>query len=108
VTDEQRADWLVKIRAFMETGSRSRIIRYDETFWLLHPKGILTWAELGCQAVQTKINGNEKDCITVVAYLTAGKVTACFYDVSKNDARWGITNWRSQLTQRLDPTTLDQ
>jgi hypothetical protein len=71
VTDEQRADWLARICALVETVSPSRIINCDETSWLLHPKGTLIWAELQCQAVQAKINGDEKDCITVVACVTA-------------------------------------
>jgi predicted transposase YbfD/YdcC len=64
----------------METVSPSRIVNCDESFWLLHPKGIPTWAALGCQAVQTKTNGAEKDCITIVArvILAGEKLTLAF------------------------------
>jgi hypothetical protein len=32
---------------------------------------VLTWAERGAESVQSKINGNEKDCLTVLASATA-------------------------------------
>jgi hypothetical protein len=37
----------------------------------LHPKVIRTWAESGHQAVKAKINGDERNCIVVVACVTA-------------------------------------
>jgi hypothetical protein len=71
VTDEERADWFTRICVLIETASPSRTINCDETSWFLHRKGAPTWAELGCQSVQAKINGDEKDCITAVACVTA-------------------------------------
>jgi hypothetical protein len=47
VTEEQRQNWMTKIRELIDTVAPSRIVNCDETSWLLHPKGILTWAELG-------------------------------------------------------------
>jgi hypothetical protein len=74
MTGEQRADWLGWIRAVIEILPAACIINYEETSWLLHPKDILTWAELGYQAVQAKINGDDNDCITTAACVTtAGK-----------------------------------
>jgi hypothetical protein len=67
VADDQRAGWIARISRWIVTVEPSRIVNRDETSWLLHPKGILTSAERGCQAVQAKINGEEKECITVVA-----------------------------------------
>jgi hypothetical protein len=50
-----------------------RIFRLTDhlSSWFLYPKGMLTWAELGCRAVQAKINGDEKDRIPVMACVTA-------------------------------------
>jgi hypothetical protein len=73
MTDEQHADWLARIRALMETVSPSRTINCDKTSWLLHPKEILTWAELGCQAVQAKINSGDKNCLPLVTCLAAAE-----------------------------------
>jgi hypothetical protein len=71
LTDDQRTGWLARIRTLIVTVERSRIINCDETSWLLHPKRILTSAERGCPAVPAKINGDEKECITIVAWVTA-------------------------------------
>jgi hypothetical protein len=71
VTEEQRVNWVTRIRALIDTVPLSRIVNCDESAWLLHPKGILTWADLGCQIVHAKINGDEKDSVTVIASVTA-------------------------------------
>jgi hypothetical protein len=63
VTNGQRADRLVRIRALLETLPPSGIINCDEISWLLHPKSILTCVELGYQAVQAKISGDEKTAL---------------------------------------------
>jgi hypothetical protein len=47
-TEEQRVHWMTTIRELMEIIDPSRIVNCDETSWLLHPRGILTWAEMGC------------------------------------------------------------
>jgi hypothetical protein len=71
MTEEQRVHWMTTIRELMEAVDPSLTVNYDETSWLLHPRGILTWAEMGCQTVHAHITGDEKDCITVVASVTA-------------------------------------
>jgi hypothetical protein len=55
----------------IKTVSPSRIINFSETPGLLHLKGLPTYAELGCQPVQAKIHGDEKDSSIVVALMTA-------------------------------------
>jgi hypothetical protein len=62
---------MTRIRELTDTVAPSRIVNCDEMSWLLHPKGILTWAELGSQTVHASIKGDEKDSITVVACVTA-------------------------------------
>jgi hypothetical protein len=71
VTEKQRLHWMTTIRELIETVRPSRIVNRDETSWLLHPRGILTWAEMGCQTVHAYITRNQKDCITVVPFVTA-------------------------------------
>jgi hypothetical protein len=71
VTEEQRVHWMTTICELMETVNPSRIVNCDETSWLLHPRAILTWAEMGCHTVHADITRDEKDCITVVASVTA-------------------------------------
>jgi hypothetical protein len=67
VTEEQRVHWMTTICELMKTVEPSQIVNCDEISWLLHPRGIFTWAEMGCQTVHAHITGDEKDCITVVA-----------------------------------------
>jgi hypothetical protein len=40
---------------------------------VLHPGGILTWAKVGSESVQAKINGNENDCVIVLASASAAR-----------------------------------
>jgi hypothetical protein len=58
----------------------SYIIDYNEMDWLLDPNGVLTWVERGSESIQAKINGNEKDCLAVLASVTAvgAKITFVF------------------------------
>jgi hypothetical protein len=67
----QRQTCLAKIRELLQNVPWNRIIECGETSWLLHPNGILTWGEVGAESVQTKIPGNEKETITIVASVTA-------------------------------------
>jgi predicted transposase YbfD/YdcC len=62
---------MTTIGELMETVNPSRIVNCDETFWLLHPRSILTCVDMGCQTVHARITGDEKDRITVVASVTA-------------------------------------
>jgi hypothetical protein len=62
---------MTTIRELMETVNPSQIGNCDEISWLLHSRGILTWAEMRCQTVDAHITGDEKDVITVVAFVTA-------------------------------------
>jgi hypothetical protein len=85
VTEQQRQRWVSSIRDLMQTIPLSRIVNCDETAWLLHPKGILTWARAGSESVQAKINGDEKDCLTVLASVTAAgdKIPLSFFASGK-------------------------
>jgi hypothetical protein len=67
LTDEQRQRWVISIQELLRTVSWDRIINCDEISWPLHRIGILTWAEVGTESVQTKIEHNEKKHFTVVS-----------------------------------------
>jgi hypothetical protein len=71
VIDKQRQRWLSAIQELLRTVPWNRIINCDETAWLLHPNGILTWADMGAQSVQAKIDGNAKENFPVVASVSA-------------------------------------
>jgi hypothetical protein len=71
VTEDQRQKWIRMIRELVQTVPRSWIVNCDETAWLLHPNPILTSAERGSDSIQAKINGNKKDCVTVLASVSA-------------------------------------
>jgi hypothetical protein len=49
------------------------ILNCDESSCKLYPNGILTWAETGSQNVAVPVCGNEKDAMTVMAAVTAGR-----------------------------------
>ena len=59
------------VHELMATRDLSRIINCDETSWKLYPNGILTWAETGAEDVSVGILGDEKECLTVLASVTA-------------------------------------
>jgi hypothetical protein len=48
----------------------SRVVNCDKTAWLLYPNRVRTWAEHGSESIQVKISGNEKDCVTVLTFVT--------------------------------------
>lgn len=48
-----------------------RIVNCDETGWLLHPRGLLTWRAPSSQSVQVHIRRSEKDSLTIIASVKA-------------------------------------
>jgi hypothetical protein len=58
VTEEQRVHWMTTIHELMETVGPARIVNCDETSWLLHRRGILTWVEMGYQTIHAHITGD--------------------------------------------------
>lgn len=63
--------WEEQIRALLETTPRELIVNCDETSWKVYPENILTWAMKGTDATPLTFNGSSKDCITVLASVTA-------------------------------------
>lgn len=70
-TEKQEQHWNEEIKHIFETVPRDRILNCDETSWRIYPNGILTWAEKGSNSVQTQIQGDEKECITVLATISS-------------------------------------
>jgi hypothetical protein len=60
VTEEQRQKCLRTIRELMSSVPHSRIVNCDETSWLLHPRGILTWARSGRCPFRPRSTGTRK------------------------------------------------
>jgi hypothetical protein len=66
-SDERRELWMEEMRNLFATVPLDHILNCDETFSLVYPNGLLVWAEKGAESVQAIIDGNEKDCLTVLA-----------------------------------------
>jgi hypothetical protein len=47
-------------------------VNVDETSWMLFPTGFLKWAEVGSEDVTVHVRGQLKECVTVLATITAG------------------------------------
>jgi hypothetical protein len=71
VTREQRQNWIEKIQEVFQTLPLSRIVNCNELAWLLSSNCLVAWAEPGSEPISAKINGNEKDCLTVLASMIA-------------------------------------
>ena len=72
--------WRRQMQWLLENGDRDCILNCDETSWKLHSGNILTWARCGSENVRIDIRGDEKECITVLATITAngGKLPLYF------------------------------
>jgi hypothetical protein len=67
----QEQEWITLMKILVSTSSqRERVLNCDETTWRLYPTGMKTWTETGTQNVQTHIDGNEKDSLTVMVTVT--------------------------------------
>ena len=55
----------------LENVDRDCILNWDETSWKLHRGNILTWARCGSENVRINVHGDEKECIPVLAAITA-------------------------------------
>ena len=80
--------WTEQISHLLETCDRDRILNCDETSWTVFPNNILTWADVGAECVPLKVNGDEKNCLTALATVTANGGT---------DSNAGPVNWNTAL-----------
>jgi hypothetical protein len=80
---ERKERWMKEVEDLFRTVSRSHILNCDETSWRLYPNGILTWAEIGSENVIAEIAGDEKECITAMATITADGRKLPLYLIAK-------------------------
>lgn len=100
---EDLAHWTEQIKILLETVDRDCVINADETSWTVFPGNILTWSTTGSENVSIACQGNDKDCLTVLASITAsgGKLPLYFLASGKTprvmDSQLGDTwgHWRS-------------
>jgi hypothetical protein len=59
------------------------IVNCDETAWRILPRGLLTWAPVGTDAVTVRLDGSEKDCVTVLASVTAASEKLPLFAIAK-------------------------
>jgi hypothetical protein len=87
VSPEGAERWQNEIRQLLDTVDHGHIFNCDETSWKVYPNGVLTWAEKGAETVSVNVQGNEKDCLTVLATIAADKtkVPLVFYAQGKTD-----------------------
>ena len=71
VPDGLKENFQLRVSELLRTGNMRNIVNCDETSWKLYPSGILTWADVGSEDVQIQIHGDEKECLTVLASVTA-------------------------------------
>jgi hypothetical protein len=72
-TEADTHQWVRRIQDLLleYQDTLSLIVNCDETAWRILPSGLLTWAPIGADGVTVRLDGNEKDCVTVLASITA-------------------------------------
>jgi hypothetical protein len=72
-SEEEIAAWTKAIRDLLieNAGNLDMVVNCDETAWRIIPTGLLTWAPVGADSVSVELEANEKDCVTVLASVTA-------------------------------------
>ena len=109
--------WTEQISHLLETCDRDRILNCDETSWTVFPNNILTWADVGAECVPLKVNGDEKNCLTALATVTAngGKLSLFFIakgltdrvlDNSVKKSGCFQENWFHKINGRTNPGDL--
>ena len=85
IDPEDIAHWTDQIKSLMESVDRDCLINADETSWTVFPGNIFTWAATGSENVTLNCQGNDKDCLTVLASITAngGKLPLYFLATGK-------------------------
>jgi hypothetical protein len=63
--------WVSEIRDLLQREDCSRVVNDDETSWRLYPTGLMTWAGIGEEDAPVQVKGNLKECVTIMATVTA-------------------------------------
>jgi hypothetical protein len=66
-------NWTKAIRKLLAENATNldMVVNCDETAWRIIPSGLVTWAPVGTDSVSVEVDANEKDCVTVLASITA-------------------------------------
>jgi hypothetical protein len=114
--EEQHQTWLAVIRELLENIPWNRISNCDKDSWPLYPNVILPRTEVGAESVQSKIVGNEKENITIVASVTAigDKLPLRFRAISKmiriksNQIESADGHWRNRSQTSSQTSEISQ
>ena len=69
--EEDIIAWKEQITELLERCPKERILNCDETSWKVYPGNLLVWAETGGDGARVYIDGDDKNCLTVLATVTA-------------------------------------
>jgi hypothetical protein len=77
------------IAEYQSRGTMDMLVNCDETAWRLFPSGLLTWARRGQDGVtvRLRLDGSAKDCITVLASVTAAGTKLLLSAIAKGKTR---------------------
>lgn len=78
-----KEDFQSVVCELLRTQKLRNVVNCDETSWKIYPSGILTWADTGSEDVQIDIGGDEKECLTVLASVTASGEKLPLYFLAK-------------------------
>jgi hypothetical protein len=83
--------WMTRMQELMAAhqsrGTLEMVVNCDETAWRMVPSGMVTWAPIGQDEVTVRLDGNEKDSITVLASVTAGGTKLSLFAIAKGKTR---------------------
>jgi hypothetical protein len=68
---DEVAAWTNWLSTLLLSHDHGIILNCDETSWRLHPNNILPWWDIGADDVLIKIQGDEKEALTVLATISA-------------------------------------
>lgn len=69
--EEDIIAWKEQITELLERCPKERILNCDETSWKVYPGNLLVWAETGGDGARVYIDGDDKNCLTVLATVTS-------------------------------------
>jgi hypothetical protein len=64
-------------------GGLDVILNWDETAWRIIPSGLLTWAAVGADGANMRVDRSEKDSVTVLASVTAKGTKLPLFEMAK-------------------------
>ena len=75
--------WKFEISKLFDEVSHSRILNADETAWKIMPNGLTTWTVKGTDNIQLLVNDDAKECLTVMATITAAGTKLPLFIIAK-------------------------